>query len=107
MTRTTEALQKDAEELQLRLKGVYTVPVNDGAGLLDGKDEFTREFDVPPINLEAAALISELSAKLREREWQLVKLYEVSFKCYECGDGVYSEFSDIISQIPTPPKQES
>ena len=68
--RTTKELLKDAEDLQPRLKGVYTIPVNDGAGLLNGKREFTRKFDVPPINLEAAALIAELSTALKEGEWR-------------------------------------
>lgn len=47
-----------------RLRGKYVVPVNDGAGLLDGKDTFTREFKTPPIQHEAAARIEELEAEI-------------------------------------------
>jgi hypothetical protein len=32
-----------------RLRGIYTIPVNDGAGPLNGSDTFSRKFDgVPP-----------------------------------------------------------
>lgn len=48
------------EDLRNRLRGVYTVPVNDGAGLLDGKNTFTRTFATPPIQKEAAELIKDL-----------------------------------------------
>ena len=51
-------------DLIQRLRGIYTVPVNDGAGLLNGKDTFTRAFDVPPIHKEAADRIAELEANL-------------------------------------------
>ena len=48
-----------------RLRGVYNVPVNDGAGLLNGKDTHTRVFaGVPPIQLAAADLIERLRAEL-------------------------------------------
>ncbi len=47
-----------------RLRGIYDVPVNDGAGLLGGKDTFTRSFAMPPICLQAADEIEALTAKL-------------------------------------------
>jgi hypothetical protein len=43
-----------------RLRGIYAVPVNDGAGLLNGKDTFTRSFPMPPICKEAADEIERL-----------------------------------------------
>jgi hypothetical protein len=49
----------DAELIQ-RLRGIYTVPVNDGAGLLDGKDTYTETYPVSPICLEAADEIEKL-----------------------------------------------
>lgn len=49
-----------AGKLVDRLRGIYTVPVNDGAGLLNGKDTFTNVFPVPPINHEAAEEIERL-----------------------------------------------
>ena len=48
------------DSLILRLNGIYTVPVNDGGGLLNGKDTFTRRFPVTPIQKEAAATIKSL-----------------------------------------------
>lgn len=50
----------DYDDITYRLRGIYTVPVNDGAGLLNGKDTFTREFKTPPIQHEAAAEIERL-----------------------------------------------
>lgn len=53
-------------ELRLvdRLRGIYTLPVNDGQGELDGKNTYTREFWVPPIHKEAAQHIEDLEATL-------------------------------------------
>lgn len=44
-----------------RLRGVYTLAVNDGAGPLNGSDTFTRKFETPPIQKEAAAEIERLN----------------------------------------------
>ena len=53
-------------DLLSRLRGVYSVPVNDGGGLLEGKDTFTRTFPATPINLEAADAIEALQTQLNE-----------------------------------------
>jgi hypothetical protein len=45
-----------------RLRGRYTLGVNDGAGPLNGSDTFTREFQTPPIQREAAEAIEALLA---------------------------------------------
>jgi len=56
-------------DLVNRLRGIYTVKVDDGAGLLDGKDTYTRVFDeLPPIHGEAANRIEELESKLAQAE---------------------------------------
>ena len=62
-----------------RLRGIYTIPVNDGAGLLNGKDTVTRDFAAtgwkpPPIQLEAAKEIERLRAELALSEDQNKKL---------------------------------
>jgi len=49
-----------------RLRGLIRVPVNDGAGLLDGKDFFERQFPASKIALEAADRIEALEKALRE-----------------------------------------
>lgn len=55
-----------------RLRGIYTVPVNDGAGLLNGSDTFTRRFDgLPPINEEAAKRIEQLEGELERAKDEL------------------------------------
>ncbi|MEE9401923.1 MAG: hypothetical protein V3V47_01870 [Desulfobacteria bacterium] len=53
---------KEHDDLIRRLRGIYTVPVNDGAGLLNGKASFTRAFETPPISHEAADAIEWLVA---------------------------------------------
>ena len=54
-------------DLTKRLRGIYEIPVNDGAGPLDGKNTFTRTFDnMPPICIEAADRIDALEECLRE-----------------------------------------
>lgn len=45
-----------------RLRGQYHLPVNDGAGPLNGSMTFSREFPTPPIQKEAAAELERLSA---------------------------------------------
>lgn len=49
-----------------RLRGIYTIPVNDGCGLLNGKDTYTNTFTVPRINHEAAEEIERLRKGLED-----------------------------------------
>jgi hypothetical protein len=61
------------DDLTRRLRGVYVMPVNDGGGLLNGKDTFTRTFDdLPAIQGEAAdaldAVRAERDEALRKRD---------------------------------------
>jgi hypothetical protein len=51
----------DCLNLVDRLRGIYRVPVNDGAGPLNGSMTHTRKFETPPIQHEAAATIERLS----------------------------------------------
>jgi hypothetical protein len=50
-----------------RLRGIYTIPVNDGAGPLNGKMTYTpaEPFPTPPIQKEAADHIERLDAVAR------------------------------------------
>lgn len=48
-----------------RLRGKYVLPVNDGAGPLNGSTTFERNFPTPPIQQEAADMIDELRAALQ------------------------------------------
>ena len=67
---------KDYEDLLRRLRGIYVIPVTDGGGPLNGKETYTRTFDVegfhqevyptPPIYEEAAHAIEELLAERGE-----------------------------------------
>lgn len=47
-----------------RLRGNYHIPVNDGAGPLNGSMTFSREFPVTPIQREAAERIERLEGCL-------------------------------------------
>lgn len=57
---------KEQRHLDLvdRLRGQYHLPVNDGAGPLNGSMTFSREFPTPPIQKEAAVEIERLRAEL-------------------------------------------
>ena len=47
-----------------RLRGIYTVPINDGCGPLNGRMEATRRFPAMSIQLDAANRIAELEARV-------------------------------------------
>jgi hypothetical protein len=71
--------KEKTRKLTDRLRGIYTIPVNDGAGLLNGKDTFTRTFPVPPINIEAAEEIERLEGLIRnviQGKWSITGLQE-------------------------------
>lgn len=53
------------EELINRLRGTYNMPVNDGAGLLDGSNIHTSLLPSTRINIESAYVIETLYAALK------------------------------------------
>jgi hypothetical protein len=55
-----------------RLRGQYHLPVNDGAGPLNGSMTFSREFPTPPIQKEAAVEIEKLRAALSATVGQMM-----------------------------------
>lgn len=63
-----KVLEDRAVDLLPRLNGIYRVDVNDGCGLLDGKDYYERKFDVPPIMKESSQLIQDQQAHIKELE---------------------------------------
>jgi hypothetical protein len=56
-------------DLVERLRGKVRVPVNDGAGLLDGKDFFERTFPTSRAAMEAADEIERLRSALKKIEY--------------------------------------
>lgn len=54
-----------------RLRGKYVTPVNDGAGLLDGKDYAVRHFVMQPICAEAADEIERLEREIARLKAEL------------------------------------
>jgi hypothetical protein len=50
----------DIPDLIDRLNGKYTIPIQDGAGPLEGKTMFTRTFETSPIQREAAQTLQIL-----------------------------------------------
>lgn len=59
-----------------RLEGNYHLPVNDGAGPLNGSMTFSRTFPVPPIHKEAAAEIRKMRAEIAAAATQNERLRE-------------------------------
>jgi hypothetical protein len=74
-----------------RLRGIYTVPVNDGAGPLNGSDTFTRTFPVAPIRKEAADEIERLRAAIIKHRSQ-----KADDRCIEDDDALYAALGDGI-----------
>lgn len=72
------------EDIANRLRGIIIIPVNDGAGLLDGKDTFTRNYGaLGTINEKAALMIERLVAG-EAVEWDEVN--ELCLKLQEPDD---------------------
>jgi hypothetical protein len=94
---TTQALQGVTPEavanLAERLRGEYRIPITDGMGAAGGDEpdnahEFVRHFPAPPIQMEAAAALTALSA---ERDALAVKIAE-----YEAHDGMHGAIVHAI-----------
>lgn len=67
-----------------RLRGIIIIPVNDGAGLLDGKDYFERHWpDQPALHHRAAVIIEELVAG-QTLSWTVVN--EIALQLLEPDD---------------------
>jgi len=67
--------QPDYTNLIERLRGIYRIPIKDGAGPLKGSMEYVRQFDgLPPINAEAASAIATLQV---ERDRYLAALHRL------------------------------
>lgn len=85
-----------------RLNGIYTVPVNDGAGLLDGRDTHTRTFEVPRINKEAAKRIVSLEKELKEVKEKLAyseRLLEESYANQKKGEKNKNNLNNGLTSI--------
>ena len=61
-----------------RLRGKVRVPVNDGAGLLDGKDFFERSFPTSKAAIEAADEIERLRQEVSRLSEQTVEWYPIA-----------------------------
>jgi len=76
-----------------RLRGKYVIPINDGAGPLDGSMEFIRQFPTPPIHHEAADALEANAKRIAELEADNARLrvdgerYLAAFNwALGCGD---------------------
>jgi hypothetical protein len=88
-----------------RLRGLIRVPVNDGAGLLDDKDFFERQFPASRIALEAAARIEALEAALRLARARIEYLGTV---CpgpthYDANARTFLPMIDVVLDVQTTP----
>jgi len=79
-----------------RLHGIYTIPVNDGAGPLNGKNAFTRRFPLLPINLIAADEIERLRGdrdRMRTAGRKLMRILDDELD-YRPDDEAGGEYAD-------------
>lgn len=70
-----------------RLRGKYTIPVNDGAGPLNGSMEFTREFETSPIDHEAATRLEMMTATIAARDAEIAFTHETNRSLQACLEG--------------------
>jgi len=65
-----------------RLRGRVRIPVNDGAGLLDGKDFFERAFPASKAAIEAADEIDRLRNALKVMQDQILDVkFSLQTRC--------------------------
>lgn len=98
----------EVRELANRLRGVYTVPVRDGAGPLNGTGTFTREFQTPPIQHEAAKVVDAYAETLERTTWHpiataprdgtRVLIYGYEYGRHWFGTGYYFRGKDGSSE---------
>lgn len=83
-----------AVNLVQRLRGKYTLKINDGCGPLDGNDSFTREFEVPAINKLAADVIVRLAAHVYRCQAASSELHDLAAQVLDTGSLAqgFSEF---------------
>lgn len=74
MTERRDDKNREPSTLVDRLRGIYNIPVNDGAGPLDGKDTYTREFGTTPIQSEAADRIEQLERELAHERTERMRV---------------------------------
>jgi hypothetical protein len=73
-------------ELVQRLRGFYTVPVNDGAGLLNGKSTYTQHYQTTPISREAANAIEWLLGQRRPPICDPEFLCDIGYRWLDHGE---------------------
>ena len=102
MTNTDESFRRST--LVNRLRGIYTIPVDDGAGPLNGSDTFTREFTgLPAINEEAAKEIERLQSRVTELEAAIAEVFDViDDKLGDTDPSVPDDFTDEDMRIEMP-----
>tara|TARA_R110002096_G_scaffold66682_2_gene162176 strand:- start:10429 stop:10743 length:315 start_codon:yes stop_codon:yes gene_type:complete len=85
------------ERLVMRLRGDYSIPINDGCGPIDGKMEYERHFDTPPIQVTAADVIKEMADWLFENDCP-DHLHDLAAKVLNMPSlthGAYNQFVDV------------
>jgi len=88
MTEGVDAIR----DLVQRLRGHYTVQINDGCGPLNGKDSYTRTFPTVPIQLEAAEIIEQQ--------------HELLLRCVRFVEADAQMVADITRFAPLPADQQ-
>lgn len=98
-----------------RLRGRYVIPIRDGAGPLNGKDQFSRTFQVPPIAVASADLISVLAlfaytssespAELHDLAAALLQAPSLSHGCYSPEDTAVV-IDEMLGRVPSEADEE-
>lgn len=95
-------MSERAATLVDRLRGIYRVPINDGMGATggglepDNPDKFVRQFQTPPIQLEAADTIAAQKAEIERG--RLVKR-QLSNMIYNLDQGINVGVDTILRNL--------
>lgn len=95
-----------------RLRGIYTIPVNDGAGPLNGSDTFTRRYFTGAIQHEAAKRLEkaerDLAQSREQNEAMRVAMQNLCTARLEGNGSIHNELEAIAKVLKqAPPTTES
>ena len=100
MEKPTE-LSAPVERMVMRLRGDYSIPINDGCGPIDGKMEYERHFATPPIQVAAAEAIEQMA------EWLFANdcpdyLHDLAAKVLDrpsLAHGSHDQFAEVGKKV--------
>lgn len=83
-----------------RLRGIFRVPVKDGAGLLDGKDFFERTFPSSQLARDAADEIERLKNDLEDAQIEIRNLGNTGARGWQDISTAPKDGTEVLVYVP-------